>query len=65
MTYDGVEGAGSLYRVDHDGTVTRVLDGMTIVNGPAFRPDGRSMYIADTAAGTIFRQSSLITSRIS
>ncbi|MGA5899014.1 SMP-30/gluconolactonase/LRE family protein [Streptomyces venetus] len=55
MAYDGTRGAGSLYRTDHDGTVVRVLDGLTIVNGPAFSADGTIMYFADTAAGTIFR----------
>src|SRR6478672_10502362 len=33
---DSTEGVGSLYRVDHDGTVTRVVGGITIANGPAF-----------------------------
>ena len=55
MAYDNTSGAGSLYRVDHDGTTTRVLDGMTVVNGPAFTADSRRMYVADTAAGTIYR----------
>ncbi len=53
MAYDNTVGAGSLYRVDHDGTVTRVVDGMTIVNGPAFSADGRRMYLADSHAGTV------------
>ncbi|MFB7927724.1 SMP-30/gluconolactonase/LRE family protein [Streptomyces sp. NPDC056039] len=55
MAYDGTPGAGSLYRTDHDGTVVRVLDGLTIVNGPAFTADGRTLYLADTAAGIIHR----------
>lgn len=55
MAYDEAPGAGSLYRVDADGTVTRVLDSMTIVNGPAFTADGSRMYVADSAAGTIER----------
>ncbi|MFI6850836.1 SMP-30/gluconolactonase/LRE family protein [Streptomyces sp. NPDC050416] len=55
MAYDGTEGAGSLYRTDPDGTVVRVLDGLTIANGPAFIADGTIMYLADTAEGTIFR----------
>ncbi|MFI6624677.1 SMP-30/gluconolactonase/LRE family protein [Streptomyces sp. NPDC050528] len=55
MAYDGTHGAGSLYRTDHDGTVVRVFDGLTIANGPAFTADGAIMYLADTAAGTIFR----------
>lgn len=55
MAYDGMRGTGSLYRTDLDGRVVRVLDGLTIVNGPAFTADGTTVYFADTAAGTIFR----------
>ncbi|MET8082133.1 SMP-30/gluconolactonase/LRE family protein [Streptomyces sp. NPDC005303] len=55
MAYDGTPGAGSLYRTDPDGTVVRVLDGLTIANGPAFSADGTTMYLADSAAGTILR----------
>lgn len=54
MAYDEASAAGSLYRVDGSG-VTRVLDGLTIVNGPAFSADGAVMYVADTAAGVIYR----------
>ena len=53
MPYDGTRGAGSPYRTDADGTVVRVLDGLTIVNGPAFTADGTTMYLADSDAGTI------------
>ncbi|MFG2357944.1 SMP-30/gluconolactonase/LRE family protein [Streptomyces sp. NPDC048521] len=49
------EGAGALYRVDHDGTVTRVLDGITVPNGPAFTPDGTALYLADSARGVVRR----------
>lgn len=55
MAYDADEGAGSLYRVDHDGTVTRVLDGITVPNGPAFTADGTAMYLADSARGLVRR----------
>ncbi|MFF9035535.1 SMP-30/gluconolactonase/LRE family protein [Streptomyces sp. NPDC014892] len=55
MAYDGTPGAGSLYRADLDGTVVRVLDGLTIANGPAFTADGTTMYLADTAVGTVLR----------
>ncbi|MGW2642868.1 SMP-30/gluconolactonase/LRE family protein [Streptomyces sp. NPDC001348] len=55
MAYDGTPGAGSLYRTDPDGTVVRVLDGLTIVNGPAFTADGTTMYLADSAAGLVLR----------
>ncbi|MGP3983601.1 SMP-30/gluconolactonase/LRE family protein [Streptomyces sp. KR80] len=49
MAYDASPGAGSLYRMDTDGTVTKILDGLTIPNGPAFSPDGTMMYLADSA----------------
>lgn len=55
MAYDGAHGSGSLYRTDPGGTVVRVLDGLTIANGPAFTTDGTTMYLADTAASTILR----------
>lgn len=55
MAYDATPGAGSLYRTDPDGAVVRVLDGLTIANGPAFTADGTIMYLADTAVGTILR----------
>ena len=55
MAYDGTEGAGSLYRTDADGTVHRVLDGLTIANGPAFDLNGTTIYFADTPTGKVFR----------
>ncbi|HET6353898.1 SMP-30/gluconolactonase/LRE family protein [Streptomyces sp.] len=51
--YDATPGAGSLYRAAPNGDVTRVLDGITIPNGPAFSPDGRTMYLADSAHGHV------------
>jgi sugar lactone lactonase YvrE len=55
MAYDFTPDAGSLYRVDHNGSVTQVVDGVTISNGPAFSADGATMYLADSARGTIDR----------
>ncbi|MGW0936356.1 SMP-30/gluconolactonase/LRE family protein [Streptomyces sp. NPDC002666] len=55
MAYDATEGAGSLYRTGHDGTVERVLADLTVPNGPAFTADGRAMYLADSAKGVIRR----------
>jgi sugar lactone lactonase YvrE len=52
---DGAAGAGALYRVDPDGAVTRVLDGLTIPNGPAFSADGTVLYLAESTAGVIHR----------
>lgn len=55
MAYDAAPKRGSLYRVDTDRTVHRVLTGMTVVNGPAFTSDGAVMYVADSAAAVIHR----------
>ena len=55
MAHDFTPDAGSLYRVDFDGTVTRVLDGITIANGPAFNASGTTMYFTDSARSRIDR----------
>ncbi|TKT74743.1 SMP-30/gluconolactonase/LRE family protein [Aquamicrobium sp. LC103] len=39
---------GSLYRVDPDGTVTKMLDDIVVTNGIAFSPDARTLYLTDT-----------------
>lgn len=53
MAWDATPGAGALFRVDPDGSVVPVLDGLTIPNGPAFTADGRQMYLADSARGIV------------
>ncbi|WP_022872996.1 SMP-30/gluconolactonase/LRE family protein [Nesterenkonia alba] len=53
MAYEGDEGQGFLARLDPDGGVEIVLEDMSIPNGPAFSPDGRTMYLADTPTGQI------------
>ncbi|MER5900087.1 SMP-30/gluconolactonase/LRE family protein [Streptomyces mirabilis] len=55
MAYEATQDAGSLYRLDRDGRVTRVLRDVTIPNGPAFSADGTVMYLADSARGIIRR----------
>lgn len=45
--------AGSLYRLDPDGSCHRMLPGLTMPNGLAWTPDGATMYLADSAHGTI------------
>ena len=45
--------SAALYRIDFDFRVTEVLGGMTISNGLAWSPDGRTMYHADTPTLTI------------
>jgi sugar lactone lactonase YvrE len=53
MAFDFTPNAGSLYRVGHDGSVDKVLDGVTISNGPAFDARGTTMYFTDTARARI------------
>lgn len=44
---------GRLYRLGTDGRVTALLDGIAVANTTCFSPDGRTMYFADSLAGTI------------
>lgn len=45
----------AFYRLDPSGKVSRLFDGITIANGLAFPPDGRSAYFADSIEKTIWR----------
>lgn len=47
---DQRDGTGRLVRVDPDGTLTPVSDGLTVANGMGWSPDGRTMYHVDTMA---------------
>jgi sugar lactone lactonase YvrE len=44
---------GALYRLDPDMSVTRVLDGVTVSNGPCWGQDGRQFYFGDSATRLI------------
>jgi sugar lactone lactonase YvrE len=46
-------GAGVLYRLERDGRVDPVLDGLTTSNGIGWSPDGRTMYLADSGPRVI------------
>jgi sugar lactone lactonase YvrE len=48
MAYDETPGAGTLYRLDLDGTVSVVLTGTTISNGLVWSLDGTQLYYIDT-----------------
>jgi sugar lactone lactonase YvrE len=50
MAYDLTPGAGSVYRLDPDLTVTKLLDGVTISNGLAWTADGATLYYIDSPA---------------
>jgi sugar lactone lactonase YvrE len=53
MSLDGRTGSASLYRLDTDLRVTRVLDGVSVSNGIGWSPDGATMYYVDTATDRI------------
>jgi sugar lactone lactonase YvrE len=48
MAYDFKPGAGSLYRLEPDLRVSRLIDSVTISNGLGWSPDGGTMYYVDT-----------------
>lgn len=47
--------SGGLYRVDCDGTVTKLFAGTGCSNGMGFTPDGQHMYWTDSTAKRIYR----------
>jgi sugar lactone lactonase YvrE len=53
MARDQTPGAGTLYRLDADLTVSTVFIGVTISNGLEWSPDGAVAYYADTATGRV------------
>jgi sugar lactone lactonase YvrE len=53
MAYDESSGKGALYRLELDGSCTRVLAGLTIANGIGWSPDGATMYLADSGTGRV------------
>lgn len=55
MAYDGSAGAGSLWRLDAERGLARVLDGVTIPNGPVIDADRGVLYLADSSEGVILR----------
>jgi sugar lactone lactonase YvrE len=57
MAYDERSGAGSLFRVDLDGSVTRVLRDRQISNGIDWSPDGRTLYYSDSGHRVVYQAS--------
>jgi D-xylono/L-arabinono-1,4-lactonase len=47
--------AGRLYRLNQEGTITKVLDGIGCSNGMGLTPDRKFLYYTDTSARTIYR----------
>jgi len=44
-----------LYRLDVDGSITKILDGIGISNGIGFTPDRKQMYFTDSPEGKIYQ----------
>ena len=44
---------GALYRLDADGSVTQLADGIAVTNSTCFSPDGRTLYSGDSLRGVI------------
>jgi sugar lactone lactonase YvrE len=47
-------GLGALFRVDRDGSVTQMVEGLTLSNGLDWSPDGSTFYLVDTIPGLLF-----------
>ncbi len=45
---------GHLYRLDTDGSLTKLLDDIEVSNGMGFTPDRKQMYYTDSAKGEIY-----------
>jgi xylono-1,5-lactonase len=55
MDDGGTEASGALYRLDPGGAPVRLDDGYRVTNGPAFSPDGRTLYHTDSGRGLVYR----------
>jgi sugar lactone lactonase YvrE len=53
MAYDTSPGAGTLYRLDPDGTCSAMVAATTISNGLGWSADGTTMWFADSGEGTV------------
>lgn len=54
MAYDKSPGAGALYRLELDGSISTVLTDLTIPNGIGWSPDGAVMYLNDSGTGCLY-----------
>jgi D-xylono/L-arabinono-1,4-lactonase len=53
-TLEAGDRKGSLYRLDTDRTITRVVSGIGCSNGMGFTPDGKGMYYVDSVAREVY-----------
>jgi sugar lactone lactonase YvrE len=54
MAFDERPGAGSLYRLDLDGTVGTVFDELTVSNGMGWSPDDATGYLSDSGRKVVW-----------
>jgi sugar lactone lactonase YvrE len=54
LAIDFRRGAAALYRIDADGRVHTVLQGLTLANGLDWSPDGSTFYLVDTATLSVY-----------
>lgn len=52
--HDNRPGAATLFRLERNGQVEVMLDGLTISNGLGWSPDGDTMYLVDTIPGVVY-----------
>ncbi|MFT7645895.1 MAG: D-xylonolactonase [Candidatus Poriferisodalaceae bacterium] len=50
----GERKAGELYRIELDGSVTEIYDGVMLTNGIGFSPDGTKLYHSDSIPGRVW-----------
>lgn len=53
VTIDHRPRGGALYRLDSEGTVAKLVDGVTMSNGLGWSPDGSTLFHIDTKARTV------------
>jgi sugar lactone lactonase YvrE len=53
MAYAETPGAGTLYRLDPDGTTTAMVSGTTISNGLGWSADATTLWFADSGRGSV------------
>ncbi len=54
LAFNLEEEAGSLYRIDADGTYRRMAGGFTLPNGLGWSPDNKTMYLIDTSPRIVY-----------